>query len=76
MSAPRIIKSYSPTSMSTAHVVKVGHPQESEFVPDGQHAPQIECITEQGIIRRIEIRCTCGQLTTLICDYGESHRVK
>jgi len=34
---------------------------------------KVEVIEEEGIVKRIRIRCSCGEITELDCDYGEIH---
>ena len=71
MSSPRVIKSLPISAAPTRQVIRVGHSDEPEFIASGDHSPEVECITENGVVRRIQIRCSCGTLTTLVCQYAE-----
>jgi len=35
----------------------------------GQDKPRIETVSENDIIKRITIKCTCGKCVTLDCEY-------
>lgn len=49
------------------------HPaQVRSAAPDAEHASMttVECIKEGDTVRYIDVRCRCGHVTRLICDYG------
>lgn len=41
--------------------------------PEGehQHAPQMETVVINGRIRRLHIRCSCGEEMVVHCDYPQ-----
>jgi hypothetical protein len=74
MNTQRIIKAAGTDLLAVRNTVRVGQREMAEFVPDCDDAPEIKLITEDGVVRRIEVRCTCGKTTTLLCEYGASER--
>ena len=71
MTAPRVIKSLPTSSNGTRQVIRVGYAEEAPFVAEGDHMPEVECVTEDCVVTRIQVKCSCGKLTTLICQYAE-----
>jgi hypothetical protein len=70
MHTNHVIKGGAAGLAAERQVIRVGMPAAAGFVPQGGAAPEVECVREQGVIRRINVRCGCGQLLTLICDYA------
>lgn len=70
MSAHRVIKAVGLNVASAKTPVRVGRHEDPEFVPHGDGVPEIKLISQDGTVQRIEIRCVCGHITTLICDYS------
>ncbi len=71
MTANRVIKGDRCAPSSTQGTIAVGEPLKVDFVPTGGSTPQIECIKEGEIVRRINVRCGCGQVLTLVCSYAD-----
>jgi len=43
------------------------------FVPEGNDIPLIECTKRGNVITHIDIRCSCGQVTRIVCEYAEDN---
>jgi hypothetical protein len=71
MNAHRVIKAVGMSVTAATTTVRVGRHEDPEFVPQGDGVPEIKLISQDGTVQRIEIRCVCGQTTTLICDYTQ-----
>jgi hypothetical protein len=39
------------------------------WVPENVDVPTVECDTVDGVVQSITIRCSCGCVTELLCDY-------
>lgn len=33
--------------------------------------PRVEVVEEDGVVKRIKVTCSCGEVIELDCDYGE-----
>lgn len=42
------------------------------FIPEENDVPLVECTKNGDVITQIDIRCSCGQVTRLVCEYGDS----
>ena len=68
MSQQKILKNLEVGAVTGRQIIHVDHRQADEpFVRDG--GPHVECIREDQVVQRIRIRCTCGQMIELVCDY-------
>jgi hypothetical protein len=47
------------------HAVRIG-----ETAPEPHGEPKINLVREGGVVRFIEVTCSCGQVTRIRCDYG------
>jgi hypothetical protein len=39
------------------------------WVPENVDVPTVECDTVDGTVQSITVRCSCGCVTELLCDY-------
>ncbi len=67
----RIVKGDNIASKGPRKVIQVNDSSAHAFVREGAAGPTIECIKEGNVVRYIDIRCACGQVTRLVCDYDE-----
>jgi hypothetical protein len=47
------------------HAIRIG-----ESAPEGHGEPKINLVREGGVVRAIEVTCSCGQVIRIRCDYG------
>ena len=48
---------------------KRGNEQVQRITPDDNKSPKVELISEDGVVTRILISCTCGKCLQLECEY-------
>lgn len=39
------------------------------WVPENVDVPTVECDSVDGVVQSITVRCSCGCVTELLCDY-------
>ena len=71
MPSQRIIK-----KLDVSDWPKVPHEIDHEvcrvLVPEGNGDPLVECTKNGDVITQIDIRCSCGQVTRLVCEYSDT----
>ena len=49
-------------------VVRIGESLPAGHAPHGE--PRVELVREGGVIRLIEVTCSCGEVIRIRCEYG------
>ncbi len=65
----RILKNVVEESGSEERSIPVGFEPKEPFVLESSGA-EVDVVTDQGVVTRINIRCGCGRTISLVCDYG------
>ncbi|VTT97908.1 unnamed protein product [Gemmataceae bacterium] len=52
--------------LSGEHAVRIGEPEPASAGP----GPKVELVREGGVVRAIEVVCSCGERITIQCEYG------
>ena len=69
MNSRQVIKKVATQSASSNHTVRSSEELARVFVPENGAVPVVECYKDGKVIQHIDIRCSCGQTTRLICEY-------
>ena len=69
LSSRQIIKKVAAKSASPDQAVRSGEELARVFVPENSAVPIVECFKAGDVIQHIDIRCSCGQTTRLMCEY-------
>jgi hypothetical protein len=51
----------------SAEVVRIGAPRAADDAPG---EPKVQLVREDGVIRAIDVTCTCGERVRIRCDYS------
>jgi hypothetical protein len=41
------------------------------FALAGGHEKKVETVEEEGVVKKIVVRCSCGEVTEIDCRYGD-----
>ncbi len=69
MSSRQVIKKFAAQSASSDPTFRSSGELTRVFVPENAAVPVVECYKDVNVIQHIDIRCSCGQTTRLICEY-------
>ncbi len=70
----QVIKNIAAKSSHSAQSVRTGEELARVFVPENGAAPTVECYQDGDVIQHIDVRCSCGQVTRLMCEYPETSK--
>ena len=70
MSIPRVIKNPDCSGILARQPIHPAQERSEAHRPDGTWTPTVECIKEGNTVRYIDVRCGCGQVTRLVCEYA------
>ena len=68
----QVIKNITARTTHPNQAVRTGEELARVFVPENAAVPTVECYKDGEVIRHIDIRCSCGQITRLMCEYPGS----
>ncbi|MFC1758372.1 hypothetical protein ACFL2H_06335 [Planctomycetota bacterium] len=55
-----------PSTLETAEIQS----NSEVWIPENNTTPTIECETSNGVVESITVRCGCGCVTELVCEYS------
>ena len=70
MAYPRIIKKHLSTTESDKHIQVGDDLLARAFAQEDQNVPLVECTKSGDVIQHIDVTCTCGQVTRIVCEYS------
>jgi hypothetical protein len=75
MSSRQIIKRFSVPEQRPTPFRREENTLSRVFIPEGNNVPVVECTKSGDVITQIDIRCSCGQVTRIVCEYADEIRL-
>ena len=69
MNSRQVIKKFAAQSASSDQTFRSSEELTRVFVPENGAVPVVECYKDGNVVQYIDIRCSCGQTTRLMCEY-------
>ena len=70
MKSSRIIRHGTAAAIATPSETEKIQSNSEVWVPEDNSIPTIECETSNGIVESITVRCGCGCVPELVCEYS------
>jgi hypothetical protein len=70
MNIPRVIKNANCSGVLPRQPIHPAQDHDEKRLSEHASIPTVECVRDGDTVRYIDVRCSCGQVTRLVCEYA------